>query len=443
VDDPGVAISGDSNSSREFSLVRNVSGGRLEEIVTGVYRLATGKGAGTNVYLVRSGRSWVLIDTAWRSRAQLIRSAAETLFGVGARPEAIVLTHLHPDHAGSALELAQTWDVPVHVHPDELPVAPLGRFTGTLARAERRWMFPSGLDVLSGLDPSVGIPCLPEWRIIATPGHTPGHLSLFRDADRVLITGDAVLTVNLNSIRGALVQRHTVAGPPRISTWDWRKASESVAALARLQPSVLAPGHGRPMGPPAAASALSSLAECMSSTDHHRKAEASTGQKRTGGLLEPVDYSRRTRYRRPPDAYLRLQWLGPLLTARGIGPAYVVTLEVPGRRSGVIRRTTLVKTSCDGEDYLVALAGESEWVRNVRAAEGRVVIGRRERRAARLVEVPPEQRAPVIRAYLLRAGRRADSRTAAKEARSYFGLNPNPSLDEIGQIVQTTPSSRS
>ena len=86
--------------------------------------------------------------------------------------------------------------------------------------------------------------------------------------------------------------------------------------------------------------------------------------------------------------YLRFQPLGTLLTTAGISPGYVITLEVPGRRSGVIRRTTLVPVTRDGGHYLVALAGESEWVRNVRAAGGRVVPGRRQRHAARLVEVP-------------------------------------------------------
>lgn len=75
------------------------------------------------MYLVRSGPAWVLIDTAWPHRGQLIKSAAESVFGTGARPAAILLTHIHPDHSGSALELARLWDLPVHVHPRELPPA--------------------------------------------------------------------------------------------------------------------------------------------------------------------------------------------------------------------------------------------------------------------------------------------------------------------------------
>jgi hypothetical protein len=58
---------------------------------------------------------------------------------------------------------------------------------------------------------------------------------------------DAVLTVNLNSVRGVLTGRQQVSGPPRISTWNWPTAMESAAVLARLKPDVLACGHGRPM----------------------------------------------------------------------------------------------------------------------------------------------------------------------------------------------------
>jgi glyoxylase-like metal-dependent hydrolase (beta-lactamase superfamily II) len=81
--------------------------------------------------------------------------------------------------------------------------------------------------------------------VVPTPGHTPGHVA-FLSSDRVLITGDAVLTVNLNSVPDLLPGKHRVSGPPYISTWDWPAARQSVVALARLRPEVLACGHGRP-----------------------------------------------------------------------------------------------------------------------------------------------------------------------------------------------------
>ena len=66
---------------------RYLHGATLEETVaTGVYYLVTGKRRDSNVYFVQSGGTWVLVDTAWRGRAELIRSAAETLFGAGTRP---------------------------------------------------------------------------------------------------------------------------------------------------------------------------------------------------------------------------------------------------------------------------------------------------------------------------------------------------------------------
>ena len=117
----------------------------------------------------------------------------------------------------------------------------------------------------------------------------------------------------------------------------------------------------------------------------------------------------------------------------------MITLEVAGRRSGVIRRTVMVRAVCDGEHYVVALAGESDWVRNVRAAGGRVVIGRRRRHAATLAEVPPQQRAPVIRAYLLRWGRHAGFTAVASEARHYFGVSADASLQEIQGVVEHYP----
>ena len=87
-------------------------------------------------------------------------------------------------------------------------------------------MFPPGQPGLSPIDPDVGVPGLPDWQVIPTPGHTPGHLALFREADRALIPGNAVLTVNLNSPGDALSQRHTLGGPPRFATWNWRAATE-------------------------------------------------------------------------------------------------------------------------------------------------------------------------------------------------------------------------
>lgn len=168
-----------------------------------------------------------------------------------------------------------------------------------------------------------------------------------------------------------------VSGPLRLTSWSWPRVIQSVQELSALRPRVLAPGHGDPQTTGTAA-AVEDLAERLA---HPRRLLPQ-------GLFRAVEYTGAGRYRRPPTAYLRLQWVVPLATALGLAPAYVVNLEVPGRRTGLVHRTTLGQTTLDGHHYLVALAGELEWVRNARAAGGCAVIGRRRRRAVSLVEVP-------------------------------------------------------
>ena len=214
--------------------------GEYREVAPGVYGMETGQGISrANVYFVQSGAAWVLIDTAGAKCGPLIRRIAESLFGASTSPASILLTHSHPDHAGSAVELACLWDCPVYVHPDELPYVAIENLSTVekYANPLDRWiilpilrMMPrrrveamlssaSIKDVVRAFDPSAAVPGLPDWECIPTPGHTPGHVAFFRTNDRVLITGDAVVTVNLNSFQGFLrwgLRRHKqrVAGPP-------------------------------------------------------------------------------------------------------------------------------------------------------------------------------------------------------------------------------------
>ena len=103
-----------------------------QEFGAGAHWLTAGRGPfAANVYFIRTGTGWVLLDAGWRSHASIIRAAAESLFGCDTPPEAIVLTHIHPDHSGSVPELVRMWEVPVKVHPAEMPLAP-GRLPGPL-----------------------------------------------------------------------------------------------------------------------------------------------------------------------------------------------------------------------------------------------------------------------------------------------------------------------
>jgi deazaflavin-dependent oxidoreductase (nitroreductase family) len=414
------------------------------EVAGDVYVVKIGRGAlSSNVYLIRSGLGWTLVDGGWFGSEKTIRAAAESVFGPEARPASMVLTHLHPDHSGATVRLAERWGQPAYVHPDELPLAagyqapyaiPLDRWLMPLIRrlpktTQARIAAAADLTaVVQAFDPQTGIPGLPDWAAIHSPGHSPGHISLYRRSDGVLITGDAVVTVDLNSLMGILTSRQGVFGPPRYSTWDWAAAQRSIAALAALEPRVLAPGHGR-VRVDGTSQALRALSGGQDLPARWRQ-----------GLFAGVDYSARSRYRPPPLLYQRVQKrLGPFLISLGIGPKQVVVLEVPGRRSGVIRRNALVMATHDGNNYLVALAGESEWVRNVRAADGQVVIGRRQRRTARLVEIPQAERPSIIRAYLLRWGRQPNSPAVLREARLFFGVSGDPSVEELSAIAEFYP----
>jgi glyoxylase-like metal-dependent hydrolase (beta-lactamase superfamily II) len=261
--------------------------GICREVAPDVYGLEAGVGIGrANVYFVRAGLAWILIDAGLADCGPLIRRNAESLFGANTRPASILLTHNHPDHAGSAAELARMWDCPVYVHPDEMPYAVMDDLAAVekYANPLDRWvilpilrMMPrkrveatltgsSLKGIVRALDPHASVPNLLGWESIQTPGHTPGHVAFFRTSDRVLIAGDAVVTVELNSLWGFLLwslrlSKQKVSGPPWYSTWRWQTAKESVAILAGLEPRVLAAGHGAPMSGGAIARELRAFAE--------------------------------------------------------------------------------------------------------------------------------------------------------------------------------------
>jgi hypothetical protein len=88
------------------------------------------------------------------------------------------------------------------------------------------------------------------------------------------------------------------------------------------------------------------------------------------------------------------------LLKAGISPQRTAVLSVQGRRSGLIVSLPVVVTAYEGERYLVSMLGESNWVRNVRAADGRAVLRQNRSEAVRLLEVPVRDRPPVLRRYL-------------------------------------------
>jgi deazaflavin-dependent oxidoreductase (nitroreductase family) len=133
----------------------------------------------------------------------------------------------------------------------------------------------------------------------------------------------------------------------------------------------------------------------------------------------------------------RPNWVAALLNrlsaavhALGVAPNYMVTLEVPGRRSGRRISLPLVMVVIEGGRYLVSMLGaEADWVQNVKAAGGNVTLRHGRRKEARLEEVAADRRAPVLKAYLKRA----------PGARPHLPVDKDAPLSEFEKISAQFP----
>jgi deazaflavin-dependent oxidoreductase (nitroreductase family) len=118
------------------------------------------------------------------------------------------------------------------------------------------------------------------------------------------------------------------------------------------------------------------------------------------------------------------------LYALGVAPDYLVTLEVRGRRSGRTIALPLVMVVVGGERYLVSMLGQdANWVRNVRAAGGNVVLRHGRHEGVRLEEVVVDRRAPVLKTYLKRA----------PNARAHLPVDKDAPLAEFERVAPRFP----
>lgn len=256
---------------------REIAATEEREIVNNIYAVAPGvwrmKDVFVNVFIIESGEQpgWVVVDTGLKSSYAKIKNMIAEVMEPGAVPQAVVMTHGHFDHRGALQQLAAEWKVPVYAHTMELPYLmgkasypPPDPTVGGGMMASVAFVYPSGpIDVHEYLQPlpeSGVVPSLPDWRWIHTPGHTPGHISLFREKDGVLVAGDAITNTAQESIFSVMTQKKILSGPPKYFTPDWGAAARSVKALAELEPAVIATGHGHAMYGEAARKDLHKLA---------------------------------------------------------------------------------------------------------------------------------------------------------------------------------------
>jgi glyoxylase-like metal-dependent hydrolase (beta-lactamase superfamily II) len=202
----------------------------LKNLAPGVWRLNQLPRPLINVYLagdvlIDAGRSW----DAGRIRKQL----------AGRDISLLALTHVHPDHQGSAKTVCEERGVPLACHADDVDAMegrravsatdhPIAKFYARL------WQGPSRQvdQVLHDGDEVAG------FRVVHAPGHAPGEVIFFRESDRVAICGDVIRNISYVTMRARLDQ------PPDDLTPDPAENRCSIRKLAELEPSLILPGHG-------------------------------------------------------------------------------------------------------------------------------------------------------------------------------------------------------
>ncbi len=235
----------------------------IEQVAEGTYRLRDGL---VNCYLVQDDDEVTVVDTAWPRSWPRLREAVRDL-GENCSVVAILLTHGHPDHLGSAEQARRAWDVPVWAHRDEV-----GRVTGkakgsspftlvpgllpwlwrpgvlgfVIHGTARGFMTPRWVTEVSGFEDGVELDLPGRPRVLLTPGHTEGHCSFHLPERGVLVAGDALATLDV------LTRESVPCLLPKPLNVDPAQARASLGKLAGIEADVLLPGHGEPYNGPLA-----------------------------------------------------------------------------------------------------------------------------------------------------------------------------------------------
>ncbi len=202
-----------------------------------------------NCYLVKEDDGFTLVDAMIPGSAKAIQAAAEKL---GAPIVRIALTHAHGDHIGSLDALhAALPDAEVLISSRDArllakdraldPAEPQTKLRGSLPGAATKptRTFQDG-DLVGSL------------QVLATPGHTPGHVSFLDPRSNTLICGDAFVTLGGVATSAKLNWKFPL---PAFATWHRPTELDSAKKLLALNPDHLAPGHGQIVDSPAAAMA--------------------------------------------------------------------------------------------------------------------------------------------------------------------------------------------
>jgi hydroxyacylglutathione hydrolase len=209
----------------------------MKQLAPDLYLLDGFPPYGINVYLIGD----VLVDAATRHAGRRILRQLQ-----GRTVTAHALTHAHPDHQGASHEICETLSIPLWCGELDADAAENGRIM------ERQPKHPVNR-VIGLAFPGPGHPVsrrlregddVAGFRILDTPGHSAGHVALWRESDRTLICGDVF--TNMDTLTG-IPGLHE---PKRFFTPDPARNRESMRRLAALEPELVCFGHGRPLRDP-------------------------------------------------------------------------------------------------------------------------------------------------------------------------------------------------
>jgi glyoxylase-like metal-dependent hydrolase (beta-lactamase superfamily II) len=196
-----------------------------------------------NAYLVREEDGFTLVDTTVGGGAGDLIAAAEA---AGGQIRRIALTHGHGDHVGSVEALKQRLGNDVQVLLGELDARILGGEKVVDGKLPGSWPKVQWTpDVRLAPGDRVG-----SLEVVASPGHTPGHVSFLDTRDRTLITGDVFTSYGEVAVTNHFYWRFPFA---TMATWDKAKDVESARAMRALDPTLLVVGHGPATAAPGAA----------------------------------------------------------------------------------------------------------------------------------------------------------------------------------------------
>lgn len=210
----------------------------MRELAKDVHLLGGWPPNAINVYLVGD----VLVDAATRQAKRRIFRQLE-----GHKLAAHALTHVHPDHQGCTHAVCERFGIPLWCGHEDVPaMETAGKVTGAkappwLKRLQERWWVGPPHPVARALregDEVAG------FQVLDAPGHTPGHVALWRESDRVLILGDVLN--NMNLLTGVPGLRE----PPLMFASDPARNRASARRLAELRPALTCFGHGPPLRDP-------------------------------------------------------------------------------------------------------------------------------------------------------------------------------------------------